>query len=389
MDRVLRILDANLNRAGEAIRVVEEAARFLLEDRALVRAVKEMRHRLSKGARVAIPASGRFAARDVAGDVGRTLRVGAQRDRRDVAEVVEANFKRLQEALRCIEEYGRGHPTLSRVAGSLRMESYGLESKVVSALGPRRVLREARLYVILTAEVAGTSLGEAARRALEGGAQLLQVREKTMSDRGLVSAVRRVLALARPRGVPVLVDDRVDVALASGADGVHIGDDDLSIADARRLLGPSAILGATAHSAAEARRAEREGADYVSAGPIFSTATKWRHLTAEAAPRLDPRGVSIVRSIQRAVSCPVFAIGGITVENLPRVIAAGARRVAVCAGVLAAADPVRATQRMRRALTRPVPSPLRAAPGLGRTARVRATTGSRRRTPAALRTTTA
>jgi len=350
VDRVLRILDANLNRAGEAIRVIEEAARFLLEDRALVRRVKEMRHLLSKAARVTTPAPGRFAARNVAGDVGRTLRVGAQRDSRDVADIVEANFKRLQEALRCVEEYGRGRPVLVMVAQGLRMGAYALESEIVSALGPRRVLREARLYVILTTEVAGRSLAEAARLALKGGAQLLQVREKTMSDRRLVVAVKRVVALARPRGVPVLVDDRVDVALASGADGVHVGDDDLSIADARRLLGPSAIVGATAHSAPEARRAERAGADYVSAGPVFSAATKWRHLPAGATPRLDPQGLSVVRAIQRAVSCPVFAIGGITVENLPSVLAAGARRVAVCAGVLAAADPARAAQRMRGAI---------------------------------------
>lgn len=353
MDRVLRILDANLNRAGEAIRVVEEAARFLLDDPALSRRAKEMRHALSQAARASLPASSRLAARDSARDVGRALRVEAQGGGRGADEVVEANVKRLQEALRCIEEYGGAHAALRRCAARLRYEAYEVERVVIGALGPRRALRGARLYVILTSEVAGTSLVEAARRALDGGAQLLQVREKTMSDRRLVSSVRRVVALARPLGVPVLVDDRVDVALASGADGVHVGDDDLSIADARRLLGPSAIVGATAHSASIARRAERAGADYVSAGPVFSTATKWRHMAPGAAPRLDPRGLSIVRSIQRAVRCPVFAIGGITVENLPRVIDAGARRVAVCAGVLSAADPTRAARRMRRLLTPP------------------------------------
>lgn len=353
MDRVLRILDANLNRAGEAIRVVEEAARFLIDDPALSRRAKEMRHALSSAARACLPSTSRLAARDSARDVGRTLRVEAQRGARGAEDVVEANVKRLQESLRCIEEYGGGHPALRRCAARLRYEAYELERAVLGALGPRRALREAKLYVILTAEVAGTSLAEAARRALAGGAQILQVREKTMGDRRLVSQVKAVVALARPRGVPVLVDDRVDVALAAGADGVHVGDDDLSIADARRLLGPSAIVGATAHSAAEARLAERAGADYVSAGPVFSAATKWRHLPSDAAPRLDPRGVSIVRAIARAVRCPVYAIGGISVETLPRVIAAGARRVAVCAGVLAAADPTRAARRMRTLLTRP------------------------------------
>lgn len=353
MDRVLRILDANLNRAGEAIRVVEEAARFLLEDKALVRRVKQLRHMLSKAARINLPSAARLASRDVQRDVGRGVQVEFQGEPRDVAETVEANFKRLQEAVRCIEEYGQDRGPLHMMAQLIRLAAYELESEIVGALGPRRAIREARLYVILTAEVAGNSLAEAARRVLEGGAQLLQVREKMMSDRAIVSAVRRVVALARPRGVPVLVDDRVDVALASGADGVHVGDDDLSIPDARRLLGPSAIVGATAHSASEARRAEREGADYVSAGPVFSTATKWRHLAPGTAPRLDPRGLSIVRSIRRAVRCPVFAIGGITVENLPWVMAAGARHVAVCAGVLAAADPTRAARRMRRLLTPP------------------------------------
>lgn len=360
MDRVARILDANLNRAGEAIRVVEEAARFLLEDAALVRRAKEMRHLLSRAARATLPSSVRLAARDAKGDVGRRLRVALQRDSRDVGETVEANCKRLQEALRCIEEYGAGRPSLARAAQALRMDAYVLESDLLAALGPRRALRDARLYVILTEEVARRPLAEAARLALSGGAQLLQVREKTKSDRRLVAAVRVVVALARPRGVPVLVDDRVDVALAAGADGVHVGPDDLSIADARRLLGPSAIVGATAHSAAEARRAERAGADYVSAGPVFSAATKWRHLEPGEAPRLDPRGLAVVREITRAATRPVFAIGGITAENLDRVLRAGARRVAVCAGVIAAANPVRAARRMRRlldgegaALTRP------------------------------------
>ena len=219
----------------------------------------------------------------------------------------------------------------------MRYEAYELERAVVGALGPRRALREARLYVILTAEVAGTSLAEAARRAVDGGAQILQVREKTMSDRGLVAAVRRVVALARPRGVPVLVDDRVDVALASGAHGVHLGDDDLLIADARRLLGPAAIVGATAHSASEARRAERAGADYVSVGPMYATPLK---------PLLPARGAGYLAEVKR-LGLPFFCIGGITAENAKRRFV----RVAVCSAVTAAKDPAAAARALRRSLT--------------------------------------
>jgi thiamine-phosphate pyrophosphorylase len=196
------------------------------------------------------------------------------------------------------------------------------------------------LYVITDAKLSrGRSHLEVARAAIEGEASVIQLRDKEATTRQLVEVGRELRALAREKGVTFMVNDRVDVALAVDADGVHVGQDDMPVPLARRLMGPGKIVGASAATSSEARKAEAEGADYVAASPVFSTPTK-----PDAPP---PTGLEGLRAIVEAVALPVIAIGGINPENAGAVIQAGAAGVAVISAVVSAPDIAAAARRLR------------------------------------------
>jgi len=182
------------------------------------------------------------------------------------------------------------------------------------------------------------------RAALSAGARTIQVRDKSATDRGLLDLTRRVVELAEPSAAHVLVDDRVDIAMAAGACGAHLGADDLPLAVAR-LLGGGLLLGGTAREAASAVAAEADGADYVGVGPAFSTTTK------SGLP--DAIGVPGVQSVARATALPVIAIGGITPGRVPALLAAGAHGIAVVTAISQAADPAAATAAFLRSLPAP------------------------------------
>lgn len=196
------------------------------------------------------------------------------------------------------------------------------------------------LYVITDAKLSrGRSHLEVAHLAIEGGASIIQFREKEMTTRELVETARRLKELTNQNDVPFIVNDRLDVALAVDADGVHVGQDDMPAALARQLIGPHKILGVSASTAEEALQAERDGADYVSASPVFTTPTK-----PDAPP---PTGLEGLKAIVEAVNLPVIAIGGINQENAREVMEAGAQGVAVVSAVVSALDIVAAARRLR------------------------------------------
>ncbi len=174
--------------------------------------------------------------------------------------------------------------------------------------------------------------------AIRGGATMIQLREKTLSVRGTVALARRLQEITRPAGVPLIINDRADVALAIDADGVHVGQDDLPVADARRLLGPDRIVGVSAGTIAEAVAAEADGADYVGVGSIFPTGSK-----SDAGEAIGPEGLAQVRA---AVHIPVVAIGGITAANAAEAIQAGAAGVAVISAVVGADNVREAARRL-------------------------------------------
>ena len=198
------------------------------------------------------------------------------------------------------------------------------------------------LYVIVQ-PWGGRSAAEIAELAVRGGASVIQLRWKEATTRQLLDEARRVAEVCRRHGVPFIVNDRADVALLCGADGVHVGADDLTVEEAREILGEGAIVGRSVDTPEEAEEAEREGASYVSIGPVFPTETK------PDAGR--PVGLEAVREARRRVSIPLVAIGGINARNAARVLRAGADAVAVLSAVCFAPDPEGAAREIAEALS--------------------------------------
>ncbi|MBI3996487.1 MAG: thiamine phosphate synthase [Candidatus Omnitrophica bacterium] len=196
-----------------------------------------------------------------------------------------------------------------------------------------------RLYVILDRAAAqGRALPELAAAAIRGGADVLQLRDKTASARSLMEEAKRLLAVTRPAGIPLIINDRADVARAVGADGVHLGQDDLPLADARALLGSDRIIGASTHTLDQALAAAAEGVDYIGIGPIFSTPTK---------PEYPSVGLDLVRQVTAHVRVPGVCIGGIDRDHLDPVLGAGGACVAVVRAVCCADDPEVATRELK------------------------------------------
>ena len=200
-----------------------------------------------------------------------------------------------------------------------------------------------RLYVVTDRhEAVGRDLEDVVAGAARGGAGAIQLREKDLSARDLYALGARLQAALTPYGVPLLINDRLDVALALDAKGVHLAGHSLPTAVARRMLGTGKLLGVSTHSVEEARCAAAEGADFIVFGPVFTTPSKVVYG--------PPQGLQHLSTVVRAVRIPVIAIGGIDHTNLPQVMQAGAYGVAMIRAVLAAPDPYQATQQLRAAL---------------------------------------
>ena len=200
------------------------------------------------------------------------------------------------------------------------------------------------LYAILDPEqTQGRAAGDALRRLLAGGAAILQLRVKTMTPRDFLELARFARAETRVHGCKLIINDRVDIALACDADGVHLGQDDLPLTAGRKLVGQK-IVGISTHDIEQAQEAERNGADYIGFGPMFSTQTK---TTGYAA-----RGVEMLGEIRAAVKLPIVAIGGINEQNVTQVWHAGADSAAIISDILSADDIVAKTQRILVARTR-------------------------------------
>ena len=345
---VERLLDANLDRAREGLRVVEDWCRFGLDRVDLVERLKDLRQRLGRCHREAYK-----LARDTAGDVAAGMAHPAQRERHQPSEVVAANCGRVQEALRVLEEFGRGtDDSLAAEAAAIRYALYDLEVDLLKACGGLGAQRRAQLqacdlYLVTSPSARLEAVVEA---ALRGGVRLVQYRAKEGSDDGhgqpITDGVRLAQAQALRRlcsryGALLIVNDRADLAAAVEADGVHLGQGDLSPLIARRLLGPDVLIGRSTHALAQLREAVADGCDYVGVGPVNATPTK---------PGREPVGLDYVRQAAAESPIPFFAIGGIDAGNLQAVLSAGGRRVAVVRAITEAPDPERAAQQLLQQL---------------------------------------
>ncbi|HUW31218.1 MAG TPA: thiamine phosphate synthase [Planctomycetota bacterium] len=328
---IYRIIDANVNRAREALRVVEDCARFAWNDPIWSAQLKSLRHRLTRAVGNLGIGPELLAFRDTPGDVGTGQSEESERRRSDVPAVVAANLKRAQEAVRVLEEYSK---LVSEPAGGafkqIRYDLYTIETALAARLAAPERLASARLYVLVTSSMTrGRDPVDVARQAIAGGADVIQLREKEMPDGQFIELARRMRSVCRETGALFIVNDRAHVAQLVDADGVHVGQDDLPAADARRLLGPGRIVGVSTHSPAQAERAIIDGASYVGVGPVNATPTK---------PTTDPVGLEYVRYAAENIAIPFFAIGGVTARTADDILRAGARRLAVCSAIISADD---------------------------------------------------
>ena len=322
-----RILDANLDRAREGLRVIEEWCRFGLNSAALSEQCKQLRQELAHWHTPQIR-----AARDTPGDPGTALSHPQEEQRVDIQSVLQANLCRVQEALRVLEEYGKLYNgEMAAALKQMRYQIYTLESQLMSIDRQHR-LQQAQLYLV-TAPT--ENLFTAVEAALKGGVPLVQYRDKDTDDMMRWQNAQKLCQLCHEYGALFIVNDRVDLALAVDADGVHLGQQDLPFAIARQLLGPTKLIGRSTTNPEQLDRAIQEGADYIGVGPVFATPTK---------PDRAAAGLDYVKYAATHAPMPWFAIGGIDPTNLATVLAAGATRVAIVRAIMQAPDPTTLTQ---------------------------------------------
>ena len=338
-----RIVDANFNRAREALRVVEEYCRFALNCASLSERAKQLRHELST-AIGQLDAGRLLASRDTLGDVGVGQKVEGQLQRATLKDCFTAGAKRLTEALRALSETVQTEDNAgAKAIEQLRYQAYTLEKDIALFAEPAERFNRVRLYVMITSDLPGEILSLASQCAA-GGADCIQLRAKSMPDDRFFAVAVEFVELCREMGTLSIINDRCDIGIAVGADGVHLGRNDLPVEQARRLALTPLIVGTSTHNDKELDDACGRLPTYVSLGPAFATPTK---------PALEVTGPAYIKQgLARLAGTGIshVAIGGITADNVEQVIAAGAERVAVCAAVTAAPDPAAACRRLKEKL---------------------------------------
>jgi len=339
--QTLRIIDANLNRIGEGLRLLEDIARLLLNDAGLTQQLKTMRHELVTGD---LSFNKQLLnARNSEADVGINIEAPEQERQRELPLMVVANSKRVQESLRTVEELAKLPDITPKLDPEkfkqARFNLYSIERNLLS-----RLLRQDKikhipgLYAIVdTQALKGRSHLKVARQIIHGGAKTIQLRDKLLSKKELLPIAQQLKELCAEHNVLFIINDYLDIALAADADGLHLGQNDLPIKAARKLLPIDKILGCSTTTVEQAVAAEAEGADYIAVGSIYPTISK------ETAKVI---GLDGLHQIRQAVTLPLVAIGGITKDNAAEVIATGASAVAVISAILQAKSPEEAARQI-------------------------------------------
>ncbi len=326
------MLDANADRAAEGLRVVGDITRFVANADELSQQWRSLRGQLWQVlSRVPGLQNEALECRDSPGDVGRSYSIARHQD---LVTLARTNIHRAQESLRVLEETARSiAPTIAADFTGLRYRCYDLEPPTMKHLfhWSHNQKLDFGLYVVLGQEFSrGRDFIEVAKKAIAGGAGAIQLRDKFMGKRELLPWAYRIRELTQEHGVTMIMNDHLDIALAVGADGVHLGQDDFPIPEARQITGPDFIIGASTHSLEQAQRAVEEGVSYINIGPIFSTGTK--------KTSVDPVGPELITQVTKIVSHPFTVMGGIKLHNVDELLKRGARRIAVVTAVVGADD---------------------------------------------------
>ncbi|MBL4702599.1 MAG: thiamine phosphate synthase [Phycisphaeraceae bacterium] len=337
MNHVARILDANANRAREAMRVMEEASRFLLDDASLSEIIKSLRHDFATAiATLPIDLS---LHRDTPNDVGTQITLDSETSRTNVNDVVIAAGKRLSEALRAMEEYAKTLPKCPAPAllEQLRYRGYNIEKQLASRLLPT-LSRQWKLCILISEHLCKDGNWQAVAQAvIAGGADCIQLREKTLDASELLRRACWLVQTAQPAGVSVIINDRPDIAMLAGAHGVHLGQSDLPCPQVRKLVGHQLLIGVSTSNLADAQQAYEDGANYCGVGPMFPTTTKHKPLIV---------GPAYLKTYRQWDKLPHLAIGGIDTTCLPQLIEAGVQGIAVSSVVCGSENPQQVVEQL-------------------------------------------
>jgi len=329
----LRIIDANLNRAGEGLHLLEDLARLILNDANLTQQLKTIRHEILRG-------DWSFnqqliQSRNSEDDVGIDIEAPGEEKQRELPIMVVANARRVQESLRILEELAKIPGTTPKLDPEkfkkARFALYTIEQELLSKLLRQDKTKHLTgLYAIIDSQtLGGRSHIEVASQLIRGGAKIIQFRDKLRDKSERLSITQRLKELCSKHGVLFIVNDYIGLVLATDADGLHLGQKDLPVSVARRLLPIDKIIGCSVTTVDQAKAAESSGADYIAVGSIYPTSSKE---TAKVV------GLGRLRQIRQAVNLPLVAIGGINRDNVAEVSAAGADAVAVISAILQAED---------------------------------------------------
>jgi len=324
--RIYQIIDANLDRAREGLRVLEDWARFGLGENDSVKRIKNFRQILGKNHLEIYKQSRNFIEDECKG-----LTHKEQSKRNAPDQIISSNAGRVQEALRVIEEFARLHNhELSKIASEIRYEIYTLEIDLLNLSKYKdsgEILKENNLYVITDQK---ENLLEIIENILIAGVKIIQHRFKKGTDKDHVQEAIKIKNLCKRYNSLFVVNDRIDIALASNADGIHLGQDDLGLKTARKLLGYSKIIGISANNEIEISNALKEGCDYIGIGPVFKTETK---------KDKKPLGIEKIKTLTKDLNIPWFAIGGVTKNNISYLKSNGFKKVALISQLMNSEDP--------------------------------------------------
>lgn len=327
-----RCLDANINRAVEGLRVLEDTARFYFDHTALSVQCKNLRHTVRQ-----ISGASSVADRDTPGDVGTQIQAADEDKRTRLMDVVLANAKRVQEALRVIEEQQKLLGVVV-TAEQCRYQSYQIEKELLQLM-PAQKLDTERLYVLIDHDSINDALVLAEQLA-QSAVRLIQYRAKSLTVNAYYEQARQIQQILRDDQL-FMVNDHIEVAAALRADGVHLGQDDVSPEIARKALGPLALIGLSTHTVEQVQQAHKEPIDYIGIGPMFATATKAHE---------PVRGPELLQAAAAEISLPSYAIGGLTNERVVALKSYLPHGVAVSSVVGQAPDPIAAVAALNELL---------------------------------------
>ena len=337
-NRIAQLIDANLDRAREGLRVMEDWCRFGLKRNDFSIQIKDWRQQLGAHHHK-IYRKARLTSEDPAMGISHPL----QKNRTTPEDIFIANSSRVQEALRVLEEFTRiTDPNLSEIATRIRYQTYEIEIKVLKTkegIDKRKILKDSSLYLITSNR---KDLKEIVLQALQAGVRIVQYREKLLNDNEKVNQAKDLACLCRKYNSLFIVNDRIDIALAVDADGIHLGQEDIPTKIAREILGPEKVIGRSTHCLEDIKNASDESCDYIGIGPIFPSQTK---------KKLNPIGIDCLRQGLDKALLPAFAIGGINSSNINELNQFNNLRIAVSDAIINSDDPFSKTQELLKFLT--------------------------------------